>query len=202
MTPIVRVLVSRLPLVAVLLLAACANPPPVPSPAPAAITGVFELDRGPVDPFADGVAKATVLLFTRSDCPISNRYAPEVGRLVDAWSPRGVAFFLVYVDPRQPDAEVRTHVSDHGYRCRVLLDRRHELVALAGATITPEAAVFGPGRALLYRGRIDDRFPELNVMRAQPTRRELADALAAILAGHAPAVAEAPAVGCVIEDLR
>lgn len=162
---------------------------------------VVELDGGPLDPLAERSAKATVLLFTRSDCPISNRYAPEVSRLHAEYGPRGVEFFLVYVDPDQSDDAVRTHVRDHGYTCGVLLDRHHELVRRSGATITPEAALYVAGRRL-YRGRIDDRFAALNVMRAQPTVRDLADALDAALAGRAPLVAETLAIGCVIDDLR
>jgi hypothetical protein len=187
------------------LLAACAAPPPptppLPQPPPPLIA-VFELDRGPVDPLADPAARATVLLFTRSDCPISNRYAPEIARLHAEYGPRGVAFFLVYVDPDQSEDAVRAHVHDHGYACRVLLDRSHQLVALAGATITPEAALYLPGGRRVYRGRIDDRFVALDVVRAQPTCHDLAEAIDAALAGHAPEVAETTAIGCVIGDLH
>src|SRR5687768_1258687 len=34
--------------------------------------------------------KAVVMLFLAPDCPISNAYAPEIGRLIDAYVPRGV----------------------------------------------------------------------------------------------------------------
>lgn len=184
-------------------LPSCATPPPPPPAEPPTelFAGVVELNGGPLDPLADRSAKATVLLFTRSDCPISNRYAPEVSRLHAEYGPRGVEFFLVYVDPDQSNDAVRTHVRDHGYTCRVLLDRRHELVLRCGATITPEAALYVAGRRL-YRGRIDDRFAALNVMRAQATVRDLANALDAALAGREPPVAETLAIGCVIDDLR
>lgn len=194
--------VAIVALAPVALLAACGAPTRPPPPPLLPPIAVFELDHGPVDPLADPAARATVLLFTRSDCPISNRYAPEVARLHAEYAPRGVAFFLVYVDPDQPEDEVRAHVRDHGYACRVLLDRSHQLVDLAGATITPEAALYLPGGRRVYRGRIDDRFVALDVMRPQPTRRDLADAIDAALAGHAPEVAETPAIGCVIADLR
>ena len=163
---------------------------------------VVELDHGPVDPLASRDAKATVLLFTRSDCPISNKYAPEVKRLAGKWQPRGVAFWLVYVDPAQTETQVREHVRDFGYPCRVALDRAHELVDLVGAKITPEVAVFTPARRIAYRGRIDDRFVDLGVARPQATTHELEDALEAVLSGREPAVAHAPPVGCVIDDLR
>ena len=44
---------------------------------------------------------ATVLIFTRSDCPISNRYAPTVNSLVDTYQTRGLDILLVYVNPRE-----------------------------------------------------------------------------------------------------
>jgi RND family efflux transporter MFP subunit len=160
-----------------------------------------QLDGEPIDPLASR-ASAVVLLFTRSDCPISNKYAPEVNRLVATWSARDVEFFLVYVDPSETDDAVRTHRREYGYACKALLDRKHELVRRVGAQNTPEAAVYGKDRRLVYHGRIDDRFADLGVQRAQPTTHELEDALTAVLAGRAPAVAKAPSVGCRIDDLR
>ena len=59
---------------------------------------------------------------------------------------------------------------------------RHALVTVAAATVTPEAAVFAGGR-LVYHGRIDDRYVDLGLERPSPTKRDLADALAAVLAG-------------------
>lgn len=49
----------------------------------------------------DNNAIATVLTFTRSDCPISNRYAPTANSLVDTYQTRGVDILLVYVNPRE-----------------------------------------------------------------------------------------------------
>jgi len=40
-----------------------------------------DLEGKSVNPLADSSAKAVVFIFTRADCPISNRYAPEVRRL-------------------------------------------------------------------------------------------------------------------------
>ena len=41
----------------------------------------------------------TVLIFVSTDCPVSNRYAPEITRLLEEFSPRGVRFQLVYPNP-------------------------------------------------------------------------------------------------------
>ena len=44
---------------------------------------VTDLDGREVRPFASGpdAARAVVFVFTRSDCPIANRYAPDLQRL-------------------------------------------------------------------------------------------------------------------------
>ncbi|NIS31800.1 MAG: hypothetical protein GWO04_18425, partial [Actinobacteria bacterium] len=42
------------------------------------LPGVRDLDGSRVDPIAGGGAPVTVTLFVDSDCPVSNRYAPEV----------------------------------------------------------------------------------------------------------------------------
>ena len=122
--------------------------------------------------------------------------------MIEKWQARGVVFWLVFVDPDQDADEVRAHVRDYGYPGRIALDRAHKLVELVGATITPEAAVFAPGRRLVYHGRIDDRFADVGVARAQPTTHELEDALAAALEGRPPAVVHVAAIGCLIDDLR
>ena len=48
---------------------------------------VQKVDGGFVDPlFAPPGAKAIVFVFTSTDCPISNRYAPELRRIVTAFA--------------------------------------------------------------------------------------------------------------------
>lgn len=158
-------------------------------------------DGHPVDPFlAAENSAAIVFLFASVDCPVSNRYAPEVQRIHAAFAPKGVAFYLVYPNPSDTPDAVREHLRAYAYPVHALLDPRHELVSLAKATITPEAAVFDGHRTLAYHGRIDDRFVSLGLERPAATRRDLFEALTAVLGGRAPAVSEAPAVGCYIVD--
>src|SRR5580765_5831342 len=54
---------------------------------------------------------ANVFLFTSSDCPISNRYAPEYRRLNEAFESRGVRFWLVYPNPADSPEVVRAHLN-------------------------------------------------------------------------------------------
>jgi len=161
---------------------------------------VLDLDNRAVDPFkAAAGAKAIVFLFTATDCPISNRYAPEVQRVYHAFASKGVRFFLVYPNPADTPDAIRAHAKSFGYAAEALRDPKQTLVKLANATVTPEAAVFS-GERLVYHGRIDDRFVDLGLERPAPTAHDLADALTAVIAGVPVAHPVTQAVGCFIAD--
>jgi hypothetical protein len=162
---------------------------------------LLDLDGRAVDPFvhAAGV-RVSVFVFVSVDCPVSNRYAPEVMRLHDRFGKQGVELVLVYPNPADAPAKIREHMNAFSYPLRALRDPQHALVKVAGAKVTPEAAVYNARGALTYRGRIDDRYASIGVERPSPTRHDLADAIAATLAGTPVAAAHTDAVGCFIAD--
>ncbi len=59
-------------------------PPPEPvragtsSPSASTPVGVLDLSGKVVDPFEMAAGKPVVFIFVRTDCPISNRYAPTI----------------------------------------------------------------------------------------------------------------------------
>jgi hypothetical protein len=160
-----------------------------------------DLDNRLVDPFAAaGPAPAIVFLFASVECPISNRYAPAIRRLHDRFAGEGVAFWLVYPNPGDSVEAIRNHIQAFAYPVHALRDPAHDLVKLTGAVVTPEAAVYNGARALVYRGRIDDRYVSLGIERPAPTEHDLADALTATLAGRPVREARTQAVGCYIAD--
>ncbi len=144
--------------------------------------------------------KAAVLVFLGSDCPISNAFAPELGRIHAEYAPKGVALFGIYPDPTLETAAAARHGKDFGLRFPLLLDPQQKLVRKAGATLTPEAAVFDATGRLVYRGRINDLYVDLGKKRFPPTTRDLRDALDAVLAGKQPAVTRTRAIGCFIPE--
>ena len=164
------------------------------------LLGVPDLGGQEVLPF-DAEARAYVLLFVRPGCPVSNRAAPEVARLHEEFAGRGVAMSLVYPGSLRPD-EIRGHAEEYGYPMAPIRDPAMRLVDLAGATITPEAAIFDASRRLVYLGRIDDRYIDIGRARREPTTRDVHDALAAMLDGRPVPYASREAVGCFIDDLR
>lgn len=142
--------------------------------------------------------KATIVFFVTHDCPISNRYAPEIERICSEYSARGVGCLMAYVDPTITAEEIRQHRQAFGTVQPAVHDTSHELVRLAGATITPESAVFDRGGRLVYRGRVNNFYAALGTPRRQATEHDLRDALDELLAGAAVSKPRTQAVGCFI----
>lgn len=140
-----------------------------------------------------------VLVFTSTDCPISNRYAPEIQRLAVTFAAH-VTFVLVYPVSSDSPALIREHRRKYGYTIESIRDTGLQLVEHTGVTVTPEVAVMA-GERMVYRGRIDDRYVELGRERAQPTTHDLEVALAAAVAGKKIATPRTRAVGCFLSDL-
>lgn len=149
-----------------------------------------------------GALALTVLVFISTDCPISNRYAPEIKRLHAEFADKGVRVRLVYPNPLDDDAAIAKHIEAYGYPPIAERDRDHALVNMAGATITPEAVVLDARQRVVYRGRIDDRFVELGRERPSPTTRDLRNAIAAARAGRRVSPSRTQAVGCFIADMK
>jgi hypothetical protein len=164
---------------------------------------VWDLEGRRIDPLrAEPATRATVFVFTTTDCPISNRYAPEVRGLFEGFAARGIRFWLVYANPRDDAAAIRRHVADFAYPIAALRDPEHMLVKRLGVTVSPEAAVVDAQGEIVYRGRIDDRYVDFGVARPAPTRRELHDVLQAIAAGLPVKTAFTRAVGCFLADFQ
>lgn len=157
------------------------------------------LDGHAHDPLAD--TRADLLLFVRTDCPISNRYAPELGRIAARLADAPVDVWLVYVDSDETPDLIRKHMRDYDLPGTPLRDPEQTLATHAGVRVTPEAAVFDDRGTRVYRGRIDDWYVDYGKNRTQASTHELRDALDAMLGGRRPAVAEADAVGCPLPPL-
>jgi hypothetical protein len=140
----------------------------------------------------------TVFVFTTTDCPISNRYAPEIQRLVTKFGT--VKFVMVYPVASDTPEWIDAHRKKFAYAMEFRRDEKHELVKKTGVTVTPEVAVMKDGR-MVYRGRIDDRYVDFGNDRPQPTVRDLERSLDAIIAGRPVPVSQTRAVGCILSDL-
>jgi peroxiredoxin len=156
--------------------------------------------------FAD--SEVLVVVFTCNHCPTAQAYESRIKQLVDDYRPRGVA--LVAISPNDPLAvrldelgytdvgdtyeDMKLRATEAAFDFPYLYDGETQSVTRAyGPIATPHAFVFDRERKLRYRGRIDDA--EVGTV----TKRELTDALEAVLAGRAPAIETTRVPGCSIK---
>jgi thiol-disulfide isomerase/thioredoxin len=174
-----------------------------PSTVPSAQNTAFDLAGYPFNPLKSPGGKIVVLVFVRTDCPISNRYAPTIQRLSAAYADKAT-FWLVYPSKSESADTIRKHERNFGYNIPALRDPQRVLVKESQVQITPEVAVFDANRHFVYHGRIDNLYEDIGRARRAPTTHELEDAIAAAVAGKTLAVtADAThAVGCYISDLE
>jgi hypothetical protein len=141
-----------------------------------------------------------VFLFVRTDCPITNRYAPELRRIATEFQGRRVAFYLVYPDPTENKRAIENHLAEFQFPGTPLRDPDHELEKRSHATTAPEAAVFDGAGHLKYHGRIDNLWISPGTARPAATVHDLEDAISAVLAGKPIAHPETRAIGCSLSD--
>ncbi|MGJ5820465.1 redoxin family protein [Paludibaculum fermentans] len=147
-------------------------------------------------------AKAVVLFFLTTDCPLSNGYVPEMNRIAREYASRGVLLYGVLGDATVHPADATRHVRDFEYRFPVLLDPDQNLAQYTGATVTPEVAVLNGAGTLLYLGRIDNSVERFGTRRFKPSRLDLRDALDSVLAGRPVVHPRTTAFGCAITYAR
>ena len=155
-----------------------------------------------IDPFSSK-ARARVFLFVRTDCPITNRYAPELQSIAAQFHATPTDFWLVYPDATEQAQSVEKHLQQYQFPGTVLFDPKHQLVARAQATVAPEAAVFDRAGKLTYHGRIDDRYVNIGKSRpGGPQTHDLEKAIAFTLSGKPVLPLETRAVGCSLADIE
>ena len=141
------------------------------SPSARADITVPSLDGALVSPLG-APGEITVLMFVTTDCPIANRYAPEIRRIYEEFDDR-VTFWLVYVSDSDNGqvGELTDHHDSFGFPMQGVRDLNNALVDVTGVTVTPEVAVYDTNQKLRYRGRINDRYVEFGVTRSAASTR-------------------------------
>lgn len=148
-----------------------------------------------------GKNKPSVIIFITTDCPIANALAPEINRLYQHYHSLGIPFTLAHVDPEISTADAKKHARDYSLKPPIVIDRKHQLVKISQASVTPQCAVFNHKGQLVYSGRINNQWADYGKRRAQATEHNLRDTLDALLAGKTPTNDHTTAIGCYIPDL-
>jgi thiol-disulfide isomerase/thioredoxin len=146
-------------------------------------------------------SKAYLLVFVNTTCPLVKRYLPVLNRLEKEYRGKGVQFIAVNAGGDDSIRAMAAQAVEHDAEFPFVRDQSARCALALGVKRTPEVAVLDGQRKLCYRGRIDDQY-RIGGARPQPTRHDLKEALDAILAGKAVAVAETPLDGCVITPVE
>ena len=158
---------------------------------------------------AEGVAGPTLYIFVTHECPIANRYAPEIGRIAEEHLDLVGPTVVVYADANALAKDCATHfkqyylatdsMEDEAHVASVTMvhDAQHAWVKRFDARAVP-TAVIARGKIVLYHGRIDDRNPRLGARRVQAGQQDLRDALTALRAGTLTPT-RTRVVGCSID---
>jgi len=144
-------------------------------------------------------AQPQVWFFVRTDCPLSNRYAPAIERAYQTYSKQNVRFLLVYTEPGASVDLIEKHRREYQLTAPFEIDARHTKVKQAQVKFTPEVAVFRSTGELAYHGRIDDQHVFLGAPKRPPRHNYLEESLRAVLAGRVPERRTALGHGCAIE---
>jgi peroxiredoxin len=141
-----------------------------------------------------------VVMFICNHCPYVKAVEDRFIALARELGPRGVQLVGVcandaagYPDDSFDKLAERWREKNYGFP--YLHDEAQAVAREFGAVCTPDIFVYDRDRRLAYRGRIDDSWKDP----AKVTRRELAQALEALLAGQRPSSDQRPSLGCSIK---
>jgi peroxiredoxin len=143
------------------------------------------------------------VMFICNHCPYVQAVEDRLAALHREYDGRGVRLVgICSNDPTDyPDdapAQLLARWRSKGFGFPYAIDASQDVARSFGAVCTPEFFVYGPDRRLRYHGRLDDSWRDP----ARVTRRELADAIDALLAGSVPSAEQAASMGCSIKWRR
>jgi hypothetical protein len=145
-------------------------------------------------------AKGTLVVFTCNHCPFAKAWEQRIVELGNGYAKKGIGVILINAnDPATHAAddypEMQARAKSLGMQVPYVVDDTSAVARAFGASVTPEAFLFGKDRKLVYHGAIDDNHKEP----AKVEKRYLRDALDAVVGGKAPATTETKSLGCGIK---
>lgn len=164
-----------------------------PAPDWKGIIGVDDKEHSLAD-YKD--AKLIVLVFTCNHCPVAKAYEDRLVALQKDYKDKGVQVIAVNVNniPEDRLDRMKVRAKEKGFNFPYIYDSSQKMGHDYGARVTPHVFVLDSERKVAYIGAIDD-----NQNPEKVTKHYLRDALDALLAGKARAVAETKAFGCTIK---
>ena len=161
-----------------------------------------------LDSFKD--AKALVVMFICNHCPYVIHIAPELAKIAQTYSEKGVAFVAINSNDTEayPADSLEKMVEEKASRNYVfpyLIDETQEVAQAYTAACTPDLYVFDQEQKLFYRGQFDDSRPlrissgNYDSTQTPPTGNDLKEALDILLANQSYEKTQYPSLGCNIK---
>jgi peroxiredoxin len=148
-------------------------------------------------------SRALVVVFMCNHCPYVIAVQDRINQLAREYGAKGVSVVginsndvVAYPDDNFEKMKARS--KEEGFVFPYLFDETQAVARAYDAACTPDPYVYentGGKFLLRYHGRIDDNWKEP----VQVQRRELAEALDAILSGHPVQTDQKPSMGCNIK---
>jgi hypothetical protein len=147
--------------------------------------------------------RANLVVFFCNHCPYAQAVEDRLIALQRELGPQGLATTLICANdpadyPDDAPDRLRARAEQKAYPFPSLIDASQDVARAFDAACTPDFFLFDAGRTLVYRGRLDDNWKRP----AQVTRRELHDAIVAVLAGRPVEGPQHPSLGCSIKWRR
>jgi peroxiredoxin len=146
--------------------------------------------------------RGLLIAVTCNHCPYAQAIWPRLNRLAADALESGVRTVAINpnLNPAYPDdspAEMARRIEEWHIPFPYLADEGQHVARALKAVCTPEFFLFDAARRLVYHGRFDDNWRDLNAV----TRHELREAIDALVAGRPVPTDQHPALGCSIKWL-
>jgi peroxiredoxin len=142
-----------------------------------------------------------LVMFVCNHCPYVKHVRHEIARIGKDYADSGIGIVAISandpeVSPGDSPDRMKEEAETQGYVFPYLFDETQEVAAAYTAMCTPDFFLFGPDRALVYRGRMDESRPDSGI---PVTGHELRAAMDAVLAGESVSEEQYPSMGCSIK---
>lgn len=147
--------------------------------------------------------EATLIMFICNHCPYVIHVMPEVIKIAKEYSNKGVSFIAISSNdaiayPADSPDKMTEFSEEWDFSFPYLYDESQEVAKAYDAACTPDFYLFDKELKLVYRGRLDDSRPRVEI--PQPlTGKDLRGALNALLSGGTLSEIQFPSMGCNIK---
>jgi mono/diheme cytochrome c family protein len=137
-------------------------------------------------------SKGKLLLFLSTDCPVSARYTSRINDLYSLRKEQ-LSFEALFPNDLETNPSVAAYMADRGYRFPHAIDLGAVQAKRLKVSLVPTAVLLDGQDRIVYEGPIDDN-PDTSLVH----QRYLDKAIAALIAGKAPATRAAKGPGCLL----